>query len=354
MKLEALRRPKEDNHTMRQGLYGLIIGSAMLAAGCGGGGGGSLASVDGTAVTNEDLAEYLKIKPTVRVVTNGGLVAEVPVADTLAFQALQDLMSQEVLLGLAKEKNMIPTDQEVDAEIEFKKTIEKGYVRRLQQRGLTLSQIRRSVRLEMAQERLLTEGITKTLADVEAQVKQNPDAFTEPEKVTLDIIFTPDAKSRDAAEAALKSGKTFADAKREHDKSPAAVRQRFAAGTASGGLAVASLGEGVRNALKALAPGQTTGWLSVDNGFAKFQLNGRTEAKKMELTPERKEYLRRQIALEEGRQKTDLSRLVADKMKEAKIEVKDEALKPLWENFSERLSELPPVDSGTAAQPDQN
>jgi hypothetical protein len=98
----------------------------------------------------------------------------------------------------------------------------------------------------------------------------------------------------------------------------------------------------VKSLIADAPPGFVTDWLPSGTGFVKFYVEGRTEAKPMDMTPERKEYLRRQIALSYGRQANDLPQQVSKSLRGSDVLVsEDEAvLKEMWKRFEDRLEKV--------------
>ncbi|MFQ3669775.1 MAG: SurA N-terminal domain-containing protein, partial [Fimbriimonadaceae bacterium] len=87
---------------MKSSIYvALTAAAAITVAGCGGKSEDVVAVVNGERITTSQFYDYLERKPTVRVQTDNGPV-ELPVADTIAFQAIQDLIARRLILQLAK------------------------------------------------------------------------------------------------------------------------------------------------------------------------------------------------------------------------------------------------------------
>lgn len=323
-------------------LLALVAAFSAALAGCqggggAGGGGGDVAKIDGESISADEFMSYLKTKPTVRVSVEGQVV-EVPVASSLAFQAMQDLVGKKAMIALAKEAKVAPTDKEVDEEIKFRNELTPGYLQQLKDQGLSTAQIRREVYYALAQERLITKGVTVPMAQVEDYIKKNPDRFVEPASVVMDIIYTADAATRDKAEAELKKGAAFDTVKQRYDQAPAALRNAFDSSVQTNrGIPVDSLQPAFKTAVNSTQPGNITGWVKADTGFAKFKIIKKTAKKDVKITEERKRYLQRQMMIERGSQATDLQEKIAKKMRDANIQVNEESVKDQWPKFMEQL-----------------
>jgi len=318
------------------------IAGLCLLAGCNNNSG--VANVAGDPVTRDEFMEQLQTKRTVRVNVNGQ-VAEVPVADTLAFQAMQELVTRKIVMQLAKDEGVAPTEKEVDDEIAFRTKLDGAYIKQFQAMGFTLQGIRQNVMSELAQEKIITKGITVTEADVDKYIKENPKQFIQPAKANLTFIYAKTEEKRAEAQKALDSGMLFKMAASKYSDAPnaAATDGRFAipgATESTGDTDLSKLTENIRGPIIAAKAGTSTDWIKADaagTSHVKFFVNSKTEEKPVDLTKERKELLRRRMAIQRGNAATDLTRRVADKLKTAKIDVSDPSLKDMWAKFEERL-----------------
>jgi hypothetical protein len=319
----------------------LALGALIFAsvAGCqGGGGGGDVAKVDTETITAEEFASYLKTKPTVRVNVDGQ-VAELPVANSLAFQAMQDLVGKKIVISLAKEAKVAPTDAEVETEIKFRNELTPGYLQQLKDQGLSTAQIRREVYYSLAQERLITKGVAKIpMAEVEDYIKKNPERFIEPASVVMDLIYVPDQKARDTAEADFKKGASFETVKQRYDKAPADFRRAFDASVQTNtGMPLERLSAEFKAAVAKTSPGSVSAWIPANPGFAKLKVVKKNAKKDIKITEERKQWLQRQMMIERGGKGSDLQQKIAKKMRESNIQVTEESVKDQWPKFMEQL-----------------
>lgn len=315
--------------------FGALLATAALW-GCGSSG-GSLATVNGTPISNDEFNSYLEIKPSVRVVVSGQAV-DVPVADTLGFQAMQDLVTQKIVLQLAKDGGMEVKPEDVEKEIKFKSKLQPNYIQTLQGRGLTMLQIRQSVELELAKERLQTKGVKVELSEVDKLIKDRPELFIEKEKAALELIYVSTQAKRQAVEKELASGGNFTTIRQKHDESPPAMRAQFDSTRLAGdGLPIEDLQEPFRSAVKKTKEGRYTDWMRAGTGWGRLLVHKRIPQKKIEVTAERKQFLQREMAKQRGSEKNDLQKLVSQKLRDSKIEIVDPGLKDPWERFEERL-----------------
>lgn len=341
---------RDSNSTRRNKiLTKKILWAALLAvavtglSGCGSkdsGGGSSdrLATVAGDAITVDEFHKYLEIMPTAQVVVQNQ-VAALPINETLAFQALRDLVMQKIVAQMAKDEGVYPTDEEVTAEIKFKTTLNESFLKELNARGLDLKTIRKSIAQDLAQERLITKGITVTKEDVDQYIKDNPKQFVEPATADITFIYVRDDAAKKQVDQALASGQTFADV---------AVRLSQVPNVAQNGAkfpvnVIEQLPTGpdtnIKELIKSTPELKETAWVKFQGGQTKFYVDKKTEERPVSLDENRKEQIRRNLALQRGQQATDLQKRIADRMKEADIQIAYASLKDPWKTAMDKAKE---------------
>ncbi len=286
-------------------------------------------TVNGEPVTMDEFNQYISTKRTVRVVVQGQVV-EVPVAETLGFQALQELATQRIVMHMAADEGLLPTDAEVEEEMKFRTALNQSYIKELTAAGYTLGQIRQEVKYSLSEERLLTRGISVEMAEVEELIKNNPDQFMEQAMIDVYQIFALSEDRKKLVDTELRSSQSFKAVAAKYNQDPSGERRQ---------LPVDGLQEPLKSLLGPAKPGTVTDWVQTGSGWRRFYVEARTEKKAMDLSPERKEYIRRQLALSYGRQANDLARKVADRLRSSDVAVsEDEAiLKDMWKRFEDRL-----------------
>lgn len=324
--------------------------SLSLLAGCGGGGGNALATVNGENITLEEFTEHLETKETVRVVNQSqgvlppGGSGELQVMDTLAFQGMRDLVASKLLMQMATDEKVAPTDADVDAEIKLQTAVRPEFVSQLQQRGMSMGSIRRRVRMALAAERLLTKGINVTDAEVEEFIKANPNNFREPATANVTQIFVANEAARTRVDAELAKGRKFADVAAELNANPQ-VRQN-----PTSTVILDRLTPQLRNVLTSTPINKSTNWIQDQGGFVKLYVNSRTAARNIEMTTERKALLKRDIARARGSQGRDLDAQIQERLKTAKIEVKEKSMEGMWSRFMDRVKQGEQATSQSGSQ----
>ncbi len=313
----------------------MVTGIGGLAiSGCGSSGGGELATINGEPITMKDFHRYLEYKPEVTVVTQTGAQTSAAVADTLAFQGLQDLLRQKLLLQLAKDNGVYPSDQDVLAELEFQKKREPNFLRGLQSRGLSVGEIKDNLRIDLARERLITKGLKVDLKEAEDYIKKNPKEFVDPATADMQWIVVKDDISKKPVDDALKTGQAFSVVASNLSQSPDAKRTtRFPM------RLVDQMPAQIQQIVFSTKEAAVTDWVKLSDGWAKFYLEKFTPEKPIEMTDVRKQFVQRQIAIKRGMQATDIDKQLLDKLKESKIDIKYDDVKERWKEAFDSLKE---------------
>ncbi len=318
-----------------------VLATGLILTGCGARGGGSgdiLATVQGEPITIDQFNNYLGVKQTARVIVQGQVV-ELPVADTLAFQAMQDLVSRNVLMQMAKDEGVMPNEKKVEDEIAFQKALDPNFLPNYQRRGMNIGQIRDEVKFSLVQEGLITKGITVTDDDVEAWMKRNPKAFVQPASVELSWILANSDNRKEMVDSSLKTGEKFEDVAIKLSQAPSAALMKGRYLPERGPLPIEALAESLKAAVVKGQEGTETDWIKFTEGWAKFYINKKNPESNIEITKERKENVRRNLALQRGNKANDLRKRLVDRIRTSDIVVRRESLKDPWKNFAKLLQD---------------
>ncbi len=199
------------------------------------------------------------------------------------FLTIQKLINERLAFGLAKEKGVYPTDAEVQDEMNIRLAENPKMLEEWVGGGGNIDELKYQVRLQIAQFKLQTFGITVTDSEVEDQYNNHPDIYTTPKRLKLRLIAVGSSDDTKAVDQDLAAGKDFAaEAK---DKS---IDISKSIGGEQGTVDEDSLDPVARDAISAIKIGQTTKWLSTtphggSGTYLKFYLEDVIPAKKLEL-----------------------------------------------------------------------
>jgi len=325
-----------------------LLAGTIIIAGCGGGrGGNSIAVVNGEQINQEEFLKELMMKDSVRV-SAGNQIVDAPVAERLGFQALQDLITKKITMQLAKDDHVYPDDKAVDAEIAFRTKLNPNFVRQLNANGLTLVQIKDSLRFELAKDALLTKGVTVTLEETKKFIKDNPSKFMESAKADLLMVIVKNPADKAKVDEGIATGQTFSAIAGQYSED-ANIRK-------SGGRYPINSVDQMQPALRALVEktpvNRATAWQNTGDAWVKFYVENKVAPKPMRLDDNKLILIQRTLAKEKGVKANDLQKQIVKKLRESKIDVNDASMKELWKNawdsFIKKTAEMP---TGTEKNP---
>lgn len=317
--------------TTKIGLLGMCV-TALAVIGCGNKG-DSLASVGGEDISLNEYREYLEIMPNARVSVQNQ-AARLPVMDTLGFQAMQDLVGYKILMQLAADEGVLPTAADVTKELNFRTQLDPAFVNNLTSTGLSLAQVRDSLKIDLARERLLTKGITVTKEDAEQYIKDNPRQFVEPARAESYVIVVASKAARDQVDKDLAAGEPFKQVAMRMSEIKDAKQNE-------GRFAITVLNQypsDIRPLIEKTPELRQTDWITFNGGFAKFYVESKAPEKPISMDDNRKEQLRRQIALQYGQAANDLDRRLVDKLKESKVNVTYKSMSKRWDEYAAEVT----------------
>jgi len=314
------------------------VALGVLIAGCGNRGGGVVATVNGEAITMDEFVGYLKTKERVRVVTNQGM-AEARVAETLAYQAMEDMIMRRIVAQLARDEKVFPTDAETINEIEFRKKLSPNFVQLMNAQGMNWERIKEQLRIELATERLLSKGITITDDQLDKFIADNK-LDREPATADLIWVFVKTPALRAQVDSDLKSGTSFSTVAARYTEAPRSKEQNCRYPT----RVLAQLPDVIRPTVQKTSEGQSTDWVPGDGGWAKFFVEKKAPERKLTLDAAKREFYRREMAKAQGARAKDLDKRITDKLFESDVSVGPKELADLWKIAMERARKDRKVD----------
>ena len=222
----------------------------------------------------------------------------------VGFQVLRQMVSERMIMQLAKSKDVAPTAPEIEARVAEFYQKNPNLKTQLAEAGRGDADVRTEAANEEAQFKLVTAGVTITDLEVEKRYKDLPSQFEEPQRYKLSVIAVGGDDAIAKVDTALKAGRPFADVAKENSLD---VRSRNAGG-AYGDVPDTSLPELIRPAIAATPVGGTSAWVKTEQGARlKFLVEKITPAKKLPLDAALKAKIRRTMMLERGNQKNKVA-----------------------------------------------
>jgi foldase protein PrsA len=182
------------------------IATALLAfslAACSGSSSGSVATVNGQAISHSDFDKQLEGSPAAR-------------------QVLQQMVTNSLLDQYAKQNNITITDADIaKVENQYRNQYPNGeFDQLLKARGMTEQDFRNLIRPQLIVDKAVGSNIKVSDAQIQSYFSKNHAAFDTPDEVKARHILVPDLKTANKIEADLKSGKVFAAEAKQYSQDP--------------------------------------------------------------------------------------------------------------------------------------
>ncbi len=316
-----------------------FLPAALILAGCAqkpvevATSGKAAATVNGEQISLDDFYEHMMAKQTAQVLGRGG-AAEERVVGSFGLQALQEVVDQRILLQMAKEQGVSPTEADVDAEIKFQQSLRPDYLTVLQDQGVSLPLIRNEVKVGIAREHLLMKGITVEPAEVDKYIKEHPEKFGKPEKATVLMIQAGSEAAKQKAEADLTAGKAFGVVAGQYSRALGAKENGGAYPTDE----VSRMPKPLQDIVHKTAVGKTSDWIKDGPAFFKFLIKDKTAGTVVAPTAPQRELVKRELAMAKGTAKNEFGRIFMEKLKTAKVDVAIASMKTPWDKSWNQLA----------------
>ena len=173
--------------------------------------GRTIATINGDPIVGSEYYRRMEFLPGVGKMSNQAFFEAPP-----GFLTLEQLITERLVLQLAKQKGVFPSDAEVEAELKFRQEDDPGFVAAWTKGGHTADELKKQVRYELAQFKIQSFGITVTDQEVEKFYKDNPSMYTNPKQAKLRVIVLDDAAKKAAVDKDLGAGKAFADVAKQY------------------------------------------------------------------------------------------------------------------------------------------
>ena len=250
------------------------------------------------------------------------------------FITIQQLINERLTFALAKEKGAFPSDEEVDAEIKIRQADNPKMLESWMAAGGNMDELRYQLRVQLAQFKIQTFGITKTDVEVEQFYKDHPDLYTTPKQLRLRLIAVASSDDTKTVDQDLTAGKDFASVAKE--RSVDVTKQ---IGGEYGTIPEYNLSTTAKDALAVTKIGQTTKWLTTapEGGkgtYLKFLLEDIIPAKKLDLDNTLRRTIRRTLMLDAGKVKNTTIPKELDALRaKFKVDIKQPEFADAYQKF---------------------
>lgn len=244
------------------------------------------------------------------------------------FMTLDTLITERLVMQLAKSKGILPSDAEVDAEFRARTEENPRLLQDALEYGLTKEELMSQIKLEVAQFKIVTYGITITDQEVDDHYKTNPSRFTIPKRLKARVIAVATEVEKAAVNTDLAAKKPFADVAKERSKD---VTQKI--GGDLGLVPAYAFPEVAQAPLAACKIGATTPWIKQGEAWTIYYLEDVKPEEKIPLTPALRRSIRRELMLVKGGVKNDLRAEMREIRKLAKIDIKSPEFADAYKKF---------------------
>lgn len=246
------------------------------------------------------------------------------------FLTLDTLITERLVLQLAKSKGVLPSDAEVEAEFRYRTEENPRLLQDALDFGLTKEELMSQIKLDVAQFKVVTFGINITDQEVDEHYRTNPTRFTIPKRLKARVIAVATDAEKAAVTADLQAKKPFADVAKERSRD---VTQKI--GGDLGLVPIYAFPEVAQAPLGTCKIGATTPWIKQGEAWTIYLLEDIKPEEKIPLTPSLRRSIRRELMVVKGGVKNDLKAEMRDLRKLAKIDIKSPEFADAYKKFIE-------------------
>lgn len=246
------------------------------------------------------------------------------------FLTIEQMITERLVLQLAKQKGVAPTDAEVLAEIQNAIADDPAYLQSWTDSGRSRAELDYQVRFDLAQFKLLTFGITVTDQQVEQFYKENPTTFSLPKRVKLRVIVVGTEAEQAAVDKDLAAGKKFSEV--------ASARSLDISKAIGGDFGVSpydQLAPTAKDAIDKRKADGTTVWVNTGEKYVKFLVEQVLPEEKIPLDAKTKRRIRRKRMADIGAVKNDIQKEMNAMRLKAKIDIKQKEFADAYKKFTE-------------------
>jgi hypothetical protein len=257
------------------------------------------------------------------------------------FLTIEQLITERLLLQLAKQKGVYPSDPEVQAEVTAQTTANPKLMTEWLASGKTKEEYNYQVRLQLAQFKIATAGVTVTDQEIDTYYAKNPDLFTYSKQYKLRIIAVATPEDVKAVDADLAAGKSFSDVAKARSQD-----LTKSTGGEVGFVSESKLGE-LKAVVAATKIGKTTEWASAGGAKVKFLVEDIKAPSKQALDATLRRDVRRQLMLRKGQEKNiNVANEMLQLRSKATIDIKDKVFADVYKQYVDSFMRKAPTTGG--------
>jgi foldase protein PrsA len=232
------------------------------------------------------------------------------------FLTLQQLINEALIVELALDKGVAPTEAEINAEYQSMMQADPERAQEIL-KFATEEEVRRQIRIQLSEFKLQTMGINIGDQQVEAFYKEHPTMYTTPKTIDLYAIAVETPDQQDAVDKKLAAKAPFADVAKE-----LSLDLTKSIGGFIGRVVESGLPDRIRTKVESLKEGETTTWVDADALKYKYYVGKVFSEKLSPLTPDLRKAIRQRLMVDRGATKNDLNKMMKEKRASLKLDFK--------------------------------
>jgi parvulin-like peptidyl-prolyl isomerase len=244
------------------------------------------------------------------------------------FMTLDALITEKLVLQLAKSKGVYPSDPEVTAELMHRIEENPRYEQDAIEGGLSKEDLLGQIRVELAQFKIVSFGINITDQEVEDFFKKNPSRYTIPKRMKLRVIAVM-ADGKPKVDAALTAGRSFPETAKLYS-----LDLSKNSGGDLGLLPLYTFPDETKTILSSLKIGHYTDWIKQgDTAWLRYFYEDAKPEEKLPLTPALRRSIRQELMVVKGGIKNNLKDEMKTLRRAAKIEITEKDFADAYKKF---------------------
>ncbi len=261
----------------------------------------------------------------------GRMIGNSFIEETPGFWTVEQIATEKLVFGLAKEKGALATDAEVQAELRDRLTLAPTLLQEWTATGQTQADLEHLIRYQLTQFKLQTNGITVTNLEIDKFYKDNQFTYTIPKRVKLRVIVVSDPVKKAQIDVQLQS-KPFPEVAKAMSEDVSKSN-----GGEFGTVPLNSLTEAIRRPIEATKIGQTTSWIEAGGQHIRFLVEDIIPEKLQPLDDNLRKSIRRKLRMDRGRIKNDVTKDMNAFRAKSKIDIKNPKLAESYARMMKRF-----------------
>lgn len=271
-----------------------------------------IGTVNGEPISGMEYFRRMEFLPGV-----GRLVGDRFVSTYPGYLAMQQLINERLLLQLAREKNVFPRPADVQKQVDEQLKLRPDMLKNLEKVGLTRADLERQITIDLAEFNLVTMGVNITDIEVEKHYRDNQSRFTLPRRYKLRVIAVA-TDQKDAVDADLKAGKSFADVAKARSQASSATQ----GGSMGDYLSADAFADPTKIALQNTRIGQTSTWIQGETGnWFKFFVEDVKAREVIPLDAKLRDDIRRTLMVDRGRVRNNIDKMMMEMRRKARVSI---------------------------------